>query len=175
MAAPWFRTEGDLVALLGPNRPELGGSEYLKVAHGRVAGRPPAVDLALERGVQRTCRAAVEAGLLSSAHDVSEGGLAAALAEACMGGPGRGMGAVVEAPGDSRPDVSLFGESHSRIVVSLKEEDYGRLRDLASREGVPAAVIGRVGGTHLVIGDLVRARVERLRDLWSTGLERCIK
>ena len=175
VAAPWFRTEGDLVALLGPNRPELGGSEYLKVAHGRVAGRPPAVDLALERGVQRTCRAAVEAGLLSSAHDVSEGGLAAALAEACMGGPGRGMGAVVEAPGDSRPDVSLFGESHSRIVVSLKEDDYGRLRDLASREGVPAAVIGRVGGTHLVIGGLVRAPVERLRDLWSSGLERCIK
>ena len=175
VAAPWFRTEGDLVALLGPNRPELGGSEYLKVAHGRVAGRPPAVDLALERGVQRTCRAAVGAGLLSSAHDVSEGGLAAALAEACMGGPGRGMGAVVETPGDSRPDVSLFGESHSRIVVSLKEEDYGRLQAIASREGVPAAVIGRVGGTHLVIGGLVRAPVERLRDLWSTGLERCIK
>ena len=175
VAAPWFGTEGDLVALLGPNRPELGGSEYLKVAHGRVAGTPPAVDLALERGVQRTCRAAVEAGLLSSAHDVSEGGLAAALAEACMGGPGRGMGAVVDLPGDSRPDVLLFGESHSRIVVSLKEEDYGRLQALASREGVPAAVIGRVGGTHLVIGDLVRAPVERLRDLWSTGLERCIK
>ena len=175
IAAPWFGTEGDLVALLGPNRPELGGSEYLKVAHGRVAGRPPAVDLALERGVQRTCRAAVEAGLLSSAHDVSEGGLAAALAEACMGGPGRGMGAVVDPPGDGRPDVLLFGESHSRIVVSLKEEDYGRFQALASREGIPAAVIGRVGGTHLVIGDLVRAPVERLRDLWSTGLERCIK
>lgn len=175
IAAPWFGTEGDLVALLGPNRPELGGSEYLKVAHGRVAGTPPAVDLALERGVQRTCRAAVEAGLLSSAHDVSEGGLAAALAEACMGGPGRGMGAVVDTPGDGRPDVLLFGESHSRIVVSLKEEDYGRLQALASKEGVPAAVIGRVGGTHLVIGDLVRAPVERLRDLWSTGLERCIK
>ena len=175
VAAPWFGTEGDLVALLGPNRPELGGSEYLKVAHGRVAGTPPAVDLALERGVQRTCRAAVEAGILSSAHDVSEGGLAAALAEACMGGPGRGMGAVVDTPVDGRTDVLLFGESHSRIVVSLKEEDYGRLQALASREGVPAAVIGRVGGTHLVIGDLVRAPVERLRDLWSTGLERCIK
>ena len=175
IAAPWFGTEGDLVALLGPNRPEMGGSEYLKVAHGRVAGTPPAVDLALERGVQRTCRAAVEAGLLSSAHDVSEGGLAAALAEACMGGPGRGMGAVVDTPGDGRPDVLLFGESHSRIVVSLKEEDYGRFQALASREGIPAAVIGRVGGPHLVIGDLVRAPVERLRDLWSTGLERCIK
>ena len=175
VAAPWFGTEGDLVALLGPNRPEMGGSEYLKVAHGRVAGTPPAVDLALERGVQRTCRAAVETGILSSAHDVSEGGLAAALAEACMGGPGRGMGAVVDTPGDGRPDVLLFGESHSRIVVSLKEEDYGRFQALASREGVPAAVIGRVGGPHLVIGDLVRAPVERLRDLWSTGLERCIK
>ena len=176
VAAPWFRAEGDMVALLGPDRGELGGSEYLKVVHGRVAGSPPAVDLALERGVQRTCRAAVEAGILSSAHDVAEGGLAVALAEACMGGPGRGMGAVVDPPrGDVRADVFLFGESHSRIVASLKEEDYGRLRALASKEGVPAAVIGRVGGTRLVIGDLVRASVERLRDLWSNGLERCIK
>ena len=176
VAAPWFRTEGDLVVLLGPDRGELGGSEYLEVVHGRVAGRPPAVDLALERGVQRTCRAAVEAGILSSAHDVSEGGLAVALAESCMGGPDRGMGAVVDPPrGDVRADVFLFGESHSRVVASLKEEDYGRLRAIASKEGIPAAVIGRVGGTSLVIGGLVRASVERLRDLWSTGLERCIK
>ena len=173
IATPWFKEEGDLVVLLGSNRDELGGSEYLKVVHEQVAGTPPAVDLALERGVQRTCRAAVEMGLLSSAHDVSEGGLAVALAEACFGDPG--IGAVIELEPEGRPDAFLFGESHSRIVVSLEERDYGRLETLASEENVPVAVIGRVGGNRLIIGDLVRARVERLRNLWSTALERCVK
>ncbi len=173
VATPWFKEEGDLVVLLGADRGELGGSEYLKVVHDRVGGMPPPVDLALERGVQRTCRTAVEAGLLSSAHDVSEGGLAVALAEACFGDPG--VGAVIELEPDGRPDALLFGEAHSRIVVSLKEKDYGRLRDLAAKENVPATVIGRVGGSRLVIGDLVRARVDQLRNLWSTALERCVK
>ena len=144
IATPWFKEEGDLVVLLGLNRDELGGSEYLKVVHEQVAGTPPAVDLALERGVQRTCRAAVEMGLLSSAHDVSEGGLAVALAEACFGDPC--IGAVIELEPEGRPDAFLFGESHSRIVVSLEERDYGRLETLASEENVPVAVIGRVGG-----------------------------
>ena len=112
-------------------------------------------------------------GLLSSAHDVSEGGLAVALAEGCFGDPG--IGAVIELEPEGRPDALLFGESHSRIVVSLKEKDYRGFEDLASKEGVPAAIIGRVGGSRLVIGDWVQARVERLRNLWSTALERCIK
>ncbi|MCY4443163.1 MAG: AIR synthase related protein, partial [Deltaproteobacteria bacterium] len=173
IATPWFRQEGDLVVLLGADRGELGGSEYLKVVHGQVAGTPPAVDLALERGVQRACRAAVEAGFLSSAHDVSEGGLAVALAEACFGDPG--IGAVIELEPEGRPDALLFGEAHSRIVVSLQEKDFGRLEELAAKENVPAAIIGRVGGARLVIGDLVRTRVERLKNLWSTALERCVK
>ena len=173
IATPWFKEEGDLVVLLGPSGGELGGSEYLKTVHGQVAGRPPAADLGLERGVQRACRAAVETGVLSSAHDVSEGGLAVALAEACFGDPG--IGAVIDLEPDERPDILLFGELHSRIVVSLKEKDWGRLRELASKEGVPCRAIGRVGGSRLIIGDLVRARVERLRNLWSTALERCVK
>ena len=173
IATPWFKEEGDLVVLLGPNRGDLGGSEYLKVVHGQVAGKPPAMDLTLERGVQRTCRAAVEAGILSSAHDVSEGGLAVALAEACFGAPG--IGAVIDAEPEGRTDAFLFGESHSRIVVSLKEKDYARLQGLASTENTSCEVIGRVGGTRLVIGDRVRVRVDRLKNLWSTALERCVK
>ncbi len=172
IATPWFKEEGDRVVLLGSDAGVLGGSEYLKRVHHQVAGKPPPVDLALERGVQKTCRAAVEAGLLSSAHDVSEGGLAVALAEACFGDPA--IGAVIELERDGRPDALLFGESHSRIVVSLKEKDCRRLRELASAEGVPAVPIGRVGGSRLVIGDLVRAPVERLRNLWSTALERYV-
>ena len=175
IATPWFKEEGDLVVLLGLNRDEMGGSEYLKVVHGQVAGRPPAVDLALERGVQRTCRMAVEQGLLSSAHDVSEGGLAVALAECCMSHSDlAGIGAVIEIEQHERPDALLFGEAHSRIVVSLKERDYGRLQDIATRENVPMAVIGQVAGEYLAINDWVHAPVGRLRHIWSTALERYV-
>ncbi len=176
IATPWFKEEGDLVVLLGLNRDELGGSEYLKVVHGQVAGKPPAVDLALERGVQRTCRSAVEQGLLSSAHDVSEGGLAVALADCCISHPDpEGIGAVIEIEQRGRADALLFGESHSRIVVSLKERDYGRLQDIADRENVVMALIGKVDGNRLAINDLVRAPVQRLRNIWSTALERYVK
>ena len=107
IATPWFRQEGDLVVLLGADRGELGGSEYLKVAHGQVAGDPAGRrSRAVERGVQLACRAAVEAGFLSSAHDVSEGGLAVALAEACFGDPG--IGAVIELEPEGRPDAPAF-------------------------------------------------------------------
>ncbi len=175
-ATPWFKEEGDLVVLLGLNRDELGGSEYLKVVHGQVAGKPPAVDLVLERGVQRTCRLAVREGLLSSAHDVSEGGLAVALAECCIAHPDtEGMGAVIEIEQPGRADALLFGESHSRIVVSLKQRDYGRLQDIATRENVRIAAIGKVDGDRLAVNDLVRAPVRRLRNIWSTALERCVK
>ena len=176
IATPWFKEEGDLVVLLGLNRDEMGGSEYLKVVHGQVAGKPPAVDLALERGVQRTCRSAVEQGLLSSAHDVSEGGLAVALADCCISHPDpEGIGAVIEIEQRGRSDALLFGESHSRIVVSLKERDYGRLQDIADRENVAMALIGKVDGNRLAINDLVRAPVQRLRNIWSTALERYVK
>ncbi|MDE0031030.1 MAG: phosphoribosylformylglycinamidine synthase subunit PurL [Deltaproteobacteria bacterium] len=176
IATPWFKEEGDLVVLLGLNRDELGGSEYLKVVHGQVVGKPPVVDLALERGVQRTCRSAVEQGLLSSAHDVSEGGLAVALADCCISHPDpEGIGAVIEIEQRGRADALLFGESHSRIVVSLKERDYGRLQDIANRENVAMALIGKVDGDRLAINDLVRAPVQRLRNIWSTALERYVK
>ncbi len=176
IATPWFKEEGDLVVLLGLNRDELGGSEYLKVVHGQVAGKPPAVDLVLERGIQRTCRLAVEQGLLSSAHDVSEGGLAVALAECCIAHPDRaGFGAVIEIEHRGRADALLFGESHSRIVVSLKERHCGLLQDIATQENVPMAVIGEVDGDRLAINDLVRAPVQRLRNIWSTALERYVK
>ena len=94
-ATQWFETSGDRVALLGPEDVSLGGSEYLWVIHRRVAGRLAPLDLGLERAVQEACRAAIGARLLRSAHDCAEGGLAVALAEACVSGP-RPVGAEIE-------------------------------------------------------------------------------
>ncbi|OGQ78341.1 MAG: phosphoribosylformylglycinamidine synthase II [Deltaproteobacteria bacterium RIFCSPLOWO2_12_FULL_60_19] len=172
---PWFKSAGDLIVLLGRTREELGGSEYLKLVHGSVKGTPPWIDLRLERAVQESCLKAIEKGILRSAHDVSDGGLAVALAECCIGGPEKSLGARIELREMMRPDALLFGESQSRIVVSVKEKDLGRLRDIAAKEGAPLQILGEVGGPRLAIQPLLQLPVEELRAAWAGALERRLR
>jgi phosphoribosylformylglycinamidine synthase II len=168
----WFKTEGDVIVLLGRTREELGGSEYLALAHGLVRGAPPWIDLDVEKQVQRTCLAAITEGLVRSAHDVSEGGLAVALAECCVSGPGVGHGAVIELEGAIRPDALLFGESQSRVILSLRRRHLGRLRELATAHEVPLTVLGEVRGRRLVISPLIDVEVDDLRRVWASALPR---
>ena len=143
-----FPGAGLVVALLGETREELGGSEYLAVVHGQVRGLPPRLDLDLERRVQEVCWRAIQQGLVASAHDCSDGGLAVALAESCLVG---GVGADVALSFSGRTDALLFGETQSRIVLSLKEEHWPALAALAAEAGVPLARLGRTGGQRLLI------------------------
>jgi phosphoribosylformylglycinamidine synthase subunit PurL len=172
---PWFKTPGDLVVLLGRTREELGGSEYLKIVHGLVRGTPPWIDLKLERAVQQCCLKGIARGIIRSAHDISEGGLAVAVAECCVSGPERPFGARIETHEMMRADALLFGESQSRILLSIKERDLGRLQDIATKEGAPLEVIGVVGGPRLIIKPWIQAPVEELKATWSDGLERRLK
>jgi phosphoribosylformylglycinamidine synthase subunit PurL len=172
---PWFKTAGDLVALLGHTREELGGSEYLKCIHGLTRGMPPWIDLRLERAVQLCCIEAIEQELICSAHDVSDGGLAVTLAECCIGGPEKPLGARIENHELIRADAALFSESQSRIVVSLKEQSLERLKELAAEHNVPLQVIGTVGGTRLVVHPLLQLAVEELKSIWSSGLTSKLK
>lgn len=146
---PTWKEAGDLVVLLGETREELGGSEYLKVCHGLVQGRPPVMDLDLERRVQQCCLEAIRAGVVRSAHDSSDGGLAVALAEACIGGSDQQIGVDVSVPEIVRPDALLFGESQSRIILSLREADLRKLHAIADRHGVQVTPLGRTGGSRL--------------------------
>jgi phosphoribosylformylglycinamidine synthase len=172
---PWFKSEGDVVVLLGRTREELGGSEYLKIVHGLVKGTPPWIDLRLERAVQQTCLKAAEKGILHSAHDISDGGLAVALAECCIAGPDRPLGARIELREVMRGDALLFGESQSRIVVSVNEADLPRLRQIAEKEAAPLQVIGEVGGAQLSLQPFAQIAVDEAKSLWSQGLERRMK
>jgi phosphoribosylformylglycinamidine synthase len=140
-----FAAEGDRILLLGTSRDELGGSEYLYVMHGLVAGEPPQVDLPGERALQQALLAMIAEGLLRSAHDCAEGGLACALAESAIGDGGRPRGVEV-ALVDPLPAVSLlFGESQGRAVVSCSAPDAAVVARVARSHGVPCAEIGRVG------------------------------
>ena len=171
-----FRSAGDAVVLLGESRDELGGSEYLAVMHGLLAGRPPALDLARERALQRLLIDGVASGLIRSAHDCSEGGLAVTVAESCFDsglGVDVNVGAVASAPGLG--DVAtLFGESASRVVVSVDAARGDELVRAAVAAGVPARQVGFVGGDRIRIAIDGRPVIdERLADaehIWSTSI-----
>ena len=156
-----FKADGDLVYLLGPTAGGwLDGSEYQKVHFGRVEGRVPDVDLELEKELQRVLREGIAQGLIHSAHDCAEGGLAVALAECCIasgveGGaltaaPPPALGAALALPaGAPRPDLALFGEGPSRVVVTCAAADAAALAGLAG--GLPLTALGTVGGDRLRI------------------------
>jgi len=174
-----FRGEGDAVVLLGEGLGELGGSEYLKVMHDLVQGAPPAIDLARERALQTLMVGLASDRLVRSAHDCSDGGLAVTLAECCFGsGTGAEValrGVAVAADAGVNRAAALFGESASRIVVSVSASKVSEVLARAGSAGVPAAVIGRVGGSALRIAvdgepviDVPVAEAERV---WASALD----
>ncbi len=169
----WFKREGDVIILLGDSREELGGSEYLRLLHSIQAGSPPSLDMELERNLHEAVREAASRGLLHSAHDLSEGGLAIALAEKCFT-EARIFGAEVEIPGDIRPDALLFGETQSRIIVSLPDSNMLELEKIINKRGIPYSVIGRVKGDRLSIRSygevLIDLESRMLYDRWRMTL-----
>jgi phosphoribosylformylglycinamidine synthase II len=139
-----FSEPGDAIVLLGTNTAEIGGSEYLKAVHGLVAGDAPALELERERALQRALLAAIRAGLVRSAHDCSEGGLAVALVESAITA-GRDLGLTVELDDEIPASALLFGEAQSRVVASCEPAKLAALLESMSSAGVPAREIGRVG------------------------------
>ena len=170
-----FQEEGAAVVLLGAaslqgDPASLAGSECLELVHGLVAGQP-AIELELEARVQRCCLRLIQAGLLHSAHDCSEGGLAVAVAESAIQGS---LGFRGRLTPEGRWDAGLFGETPSRIVVSLAEGHLSRVERLCQEEGVPYVVLGTVAGDRFAIPSLVDLPLASLDDAWSHGLERAL-
>jgi phosphoribosylformylglycinamidine synthase subunit PurL len=170
----WFRRAGDVIVLLGEPQGDLAASEYLAVIHGIEAGRPAPVDLRRERALHDALRDARAGGLIASAHDCSEGGLAVTLAEGCITGPGGAMGATIALESAGRIDALLFGEAPSRIVVSAAADNLARLETLLRGRDVPFRVLGKAGGERLAItvggAAAVDLEVAALRAAWLTAL-----
>ncbi len=170
--AQWFDREGALVAVMGNAEGRgLGGSEYIKVVHGLERGQAPEIDLSAEKSLQEACLKAIRNCIILSAHDVSEGGLAAALAECCLN-PAGSVGASVEIDASKgRADEALFGESQTRMIVSLEEKNAQALSEVCSEFGVPFKVIGKTGGRSLRIGGFVDAGLEEMQEAFRGSLE----
>ena len=173
LVGPGFKKVNDAVVLLGENSEELGASEYLRAIYSLERGRPPGIDLDREKSVQEVCIQAIARGLVRSAHDLSEGGLAVGTAEACILDHMQ-IGCAIDLEDKIRPDALLFGEAQSRILLSASETRLPKLLDLAAEKGVPAKVIGRTGGKELVIRqngqEVVRLPVHRLFKAWKNAL-----
>ncbi len=165
-----LRAEGDFVLLVGSSHNDLGGSEYLKVEHALVAGRPPALDLARERAVNRLVLAAADNRLLHSAHDCAEGGMLVALAESCLlGGIGVRCPAIrPEAP--LRMDAAFFGESPSRFIVSLASRAMPELQSLARRHHVEISLLGLAAGDSIEFEGQFRLPLAEIRQAWEGGV-----
>lgn len=179
----WFKEEGDDVLLLGTSREDLGGAEYLKVVHAREQGSPPYLSLEKEKVLHDCVLSLIHEGLIQSAHDCSEGGLAVTLAECCMSGAEQPLGAVVKLTrGRLRRDAVLFGESQSRVVLSAKPVYRQSILDRATQYGVPVEVIGSISGSRLIlyVGDehstekVIDQPVATLHDRWAFSLERTV-
>ena len=173
-ATPWWKDDKDVIILLGKNELELGGSEYLSLIHKKVAGQPPHLDFKREKAVQKVCRTGIGRGFVKSAHDVSEGGLAVSLAECSIMRPGGFFGATIALEDDMRPDALLFGESASRIVISVSPENVDMMLTIAKEEGAPAKVIGQVGGRMLAVNDILCIDLADLHEKWSTALTKLL-
>ncbi|MDT7617006.1 MAG: phosphoribosylformylglycinamidine synthase subunit PurL [Pseudonocardiales bacterium] len=162
-----FTGDGDVVILLGDTRDELGGSEWAHVVHGHLGGRPPAVDLLAEQRLAGVLAAAVAAGRLTGSHDLSDGGLAQALVEACLVG---GRGATLTLPAALDPFVALFSESAGRVLVTTAPDQAGALLAAAESAGVPARALGTTGGDALVVGEIPALPLDELRVAWEGTL-----
>ena len=162
-----LRTEGDFVLLIGSSHNDLGGSEYLKVEHGYVAGRPPALDLMREQAVNRVVLAAAQSGHLHSAHDCADGGMLVALAECCLlGGIGVRCPAVRPEP-PLRLDAAFFGESPSRYIISVPSRAMPELQSLARRHHVELSLLGLAGGDFLEFEGQLKLSLSELREAWE--------
>ena len=152
-----FGVAGATVVLLGRTGEEFGGSAWAQIAHGHLGGRPPAVNLAAEQALAGLLAAAAADGLLAAAHDLSDGGLAVALAESCLAGAN---GCRVRLPGD--PFTLLFSESAARAVVAVQPGREEAFASLCQRHEVPAAVLGETGGSRLEVSDNFAVSLDEL-------------
>jgi phosphoribosylformylglycinamidine synthase len=175
-----FKESGDVVVLLGEGRGELGGSEYLKLVYDQVRGIPPALDLDREHALQGLVVELAAGRLIRSADDCSDGGIAVTVAECCFDGGGMGAEISIDSTEISSDQqlndaAALFGESASRIVVSMAADDVTRVLEMAAAANVPARVIGQTGGNRLRMAtggrmtiDMATGDAERA---WSAAID----
>jgi len=170
----WFKSEGDLIAILGDTYDEIDGSEYQKLFSGKIAGMPPKIDLDQESNLIKTLIELANKSIINSAHDLSEGGIAVALAECCFS-KNKNFGFIVNLDNINvkklNIPVLLFSESQSRCIVSINKKNLQKLKDITSENSINLKLIGVVGGNKMIIENILDLRVEDVYQQWDKAFE----
>lgn len=172
----YFKDEGDLIAIIGKEHKGidgLGGSEYLKLIHNKVEGDAPDIDAEYEKKLQHTLLDLIRKGFIKSAHDVSDGGLAVALAECCIMNRKKFIGCDVNIKFTGRKDFELFNESQSRIIVSFNEKSLNEIEKICNAGGIGLSVLGKVGGISLKINNDLD--LEQLGDSYYNSIKKIME
>jgi phosphoribosylformylglycinamidine synthase len=167
-----FKNEGDIIVLLGESKEELGGSEYLKTIFNVKSGKIPQIDLKAARKLTELLVVLSQKGLIQSAHDCAEGGLAVTLAESCVHEKGKMIGASIDDKiGSLSNEAYLFGETQSRAVISVNPKNLKAVHEEIVASGVPHKKIGEVGGTALKINSLLQIPIIVLANTWRNAIK----
>lgn len=171
-----FKNDGDFIVMLGTLKGELGGSEYLKVIHNKVVGDAPTIDLTFEKRVHRACLEAIRNGIVNSATDISDGGLAVAIAESCIANPNKPLGASIYISRKLRDDEILFGETQSVIILSISENSLLDIERIAAKNIVPCFTIGRVkDDNRLKMNDSINVSLDDLINAYRSAIPDMMK
>src|SRR5262245_42293234 len=173
---PGFKKAGDLIALLGQTRDDLSISEFATLWGKTNGGRVPALDLNAELAVQTACLKAADAGLLSSAHDCADGGLAVAIAECCFSSLNRApVGATIDLTGEYDVATRLFSETPSRIIVSFDQSARSDIEEIVAAAGCSMTLLGSVGSSCLLVTSdgeaVIQLEVAEMEDAWRSSLK----
>jgi phosphoribosylformylglycinamidine synthase len=187
LATCGFKGNDEVILLLGKTHEDLGGSEYLAEIHKQIIGEPPRLDLENEKAIQQFCLKLIKNGLVSSAHDVSDGGLLIALAECCLAAQNNLiLGADIELNSSSAAfannislAASLFGESQSRIIISIKQDKLETVESLAKEDNILCTKIGNTSGEDFVVRlnghEIIRKPVKEMHKSWQMSLENLLE
>jgi phosphoribosylformylglycinamidine synthase II len=167
-----FKNEGDLIYVLGEDYEEIGGSEYMKVIHNKVAGEIPKIDLQTEKDLHSLLLHLIESNLINSAHDISDGGIICAIAECCIINDEKPIGASVKIPVKKREDFSFFSESQSRVIVSVDKEEQEKFEEIASKSFTPFILIGETGGKSFNVNDQYNFSLSHLVELYYSSISK---
>ncbi|MDP4174418.1 MAG: phosphoribosylformylglycinamidine synthase subunit PurL [Bacteroidota bacterium] len=168
----FFKNEDDLIYLLGEDKEEMGGSEYVQLAYNVVAGESPVMDLEKEKLLQDTLLKLIESKLVNSAHDISDGGIMAALAECCIMDAENLLGATVNIPVKTREDFSFFSESQSRVILSVSKDKKDAFESLVKASGLPYLLLGKTGGNSLKVNNKYEFELKHISDLYYNSISK---
>jgi phosphoribosylformylglycinamidine (FGAM) synthase-like enzyme len=170
-----FKNEGEVIAVIG-KKPKgydgLGGSEYLKIVHNKIAGDAPDIDPEYEKKLHSALLQMIRYGLINSAHDISEGGIAAALAECCVMNRKKAIGCDVELSFHGRKDFGLFNEAQSRIIISLDNKNEKKCKEICSANNIEFSDIGITGGESLKINNVIHTELDIIKQYYFNAIKR---